>query len=220
MSELEKIPPKKSRRKIRTPEEREKQAAELDRMAEKQLQIRNGGGRKTGLGSGTYALDVEEGDNTKFVTLGMKIAFLPNVDLSDPEAVSERLQYFFQVYAEADVKPPVAGMALSLGISRQELYGIVRDKPMNGNGRLSSITGAVADLIKKAYAILEQSWEEYMAAGKVNPVVGIFMSKNHYGYTDQQEVVVTPNTRTETDYNAEDIAKRYLPKPMDDASQP
>ena len=172
------------------------------------------------MSSGTYAMQVEEGDNTRFVTLGMKIAFLPNVDLSDPEAVSERLQYFFQVYADADVKPPVAGMALALGINRQELYGIVRDKPINGYGRMSSITGAVANVVKKAYAILEQSWEDYMAAGKVNPVVGIFMSKNHFQYSDQQEVVVTPNTRQATDYNAEDIAKRYLSKPMDDASQP
>lgn len=41
---------------------------------------------------------------------------------------------------------------------------------------------------------MEFLWESYMQNGAVNPVSGIFLGKNHYGYKDQQEtVVVTPN---------------------------
>ena len=32
-----------------------------------------------------------------------------------------------------------------------------------------------------------------MQNGKVNPVSGIFLGKNNFGYKDQQEYVVTPN---------------------------
>lgn len=35
--------------------------------------------------------------------------------------------------------------------------------------------------------------EEYMQNGKINPVSGIFLMKNNFGYRDQTEVVVTPN---------------------------
>jgi hypothetical protein len=33
-----------------------------------------------------------------------------------------------------------------------------------------------------------------MANGKINPVSGIFLGKNNFGYQDEQEYVVTPNT--------------------------
>ena len=32
-----------------------------------------------------------------------------------------------------------------------------------------------------------------MQNGKINPVSGIFLLKNNFGYQDKQEVVVTPN---------------------------
>jgi hypothetical protein len=33
-----------------------------------------------------------------------------------------------------------------------------------------------------------------MTNGKINPVSGIFLGKNYFGYQDKQEYVVTPNT--------------------------
>ena len=33
-----------------------------------------------------------------------------------------------------------------------------------------------------------------MTSGKINPVSGIFLGKNNFGYQDKQEYVVTPNT--------------------------
>lgn len=35
--------------------------------------------------------------------------------------------------------------------------------------------------------------EDYMQNGKVNPVTGIFLSKNHFGYQDKQEITVSAN---------------------------
>ena len=58
--------------------------------------------------------------------------------------------------------------------------------------------------------MLEMSMEVYANAGKINPVMAIFMMKNHFGYQDKTEWVVTPNNNQANDYDPEDIRKRYL----------
>ena len=50
-----------------------------------------------------------------------------------------------------------------------------------------------------------------MQNGKINPVSGIFLGKNNFGYQDKTEYVLTPNSTNPDDYNADDIRKRYLP---------
>ena len=57
---------------------------------------------------------------------------------------------------------------------------------------------------------MEILWENYMQNGKINPVSGIFLGKNNFGYQDKTEYVLTPNTQTDADYSAEDIRARYL----------
>ena len=57
---------------------------------------------------------------------------------------------------------------------------------------------------------MEILWENYMQNGKINPVSGIFLGKNNFSYVDKQEHVVTPNTNSDNDFNADDIRKRYL----------
>ena len=47
-----------------------------------------------------------------------------------------------------------------------------------------------------------------MQQGKINPVSGIFLGKNNFCYRDQQEMVLTPNTNNEPDYDVEAIKKR------------
>ena len=55
---------------------------------------------------------------------------------------------------------------------------------------------------------MEILWENYMQNGKINPVSGIFLGKNNFGYQDKQEMVLTPNTNNEPDYDVEAIKKR------------
>jgi hypothetical protein len=57
---------------------------------------------------------------------------------------------------------------------------------------------------------MEILWENYMQNGKINPVSGIFLGKNNFGYQDKTEYVLTPNQQSDSDYSAEDIKKRYL----------
>lgn len=58
--------------------------------------------------------------------------------------------------------------------------------------------------------MLENLWENYMQSGKVNPVAGIFLGKNNYGYQDKTEYVLTPNQQNDNDYSADEIRERYI----------
>lgn len=114
-------------------------------------------------------------------------------------------------WVNADMKPTVAGMAMALnGMSRQTLWAITHDAPLGGRGNYSTLPPSVTDTIKKAYFLLENLWESYMNSGKVNPVAGIFLGKNNYGYQDKTEYVLTPNQQNDNDYSADEIRERYI----------
>ena len=157
----------------------------------------------------TGDLGQEPGDNTRIVQTGMKFFDMPKVDLYDPEAVRVRLGEYFRIYGEADLKPTVAGMAMCLGVDRRRLWDIKTGNYVNVGG-YKDLPPETVDLVKKAYEILETSMEAYANAGKINPVMAIFMMKNHFGYQDKTEYVLTPNQQQASDYDADDIRKRYL----------
>lgn len=154
-------------------------------------------------------LGQEPGDNTRIVQTNMKFFDMPKVDLHDPNAVHARLCEYFKIYGEADLKPTVAGMAMCLGVDRRRLWEIKTGTPLGGTSN-QNLPAETLDLVKKAYDILETSMENYANAGKINPVMAIFMMKNHFGYQDKTEYVLTPNQKQESDYDADEISKRYL----------
>lgn len=155
------------------------------------------------------ALNVEPGDNTKYVMLGAKLFNLPSIDLHDPEQVNNRLNEFFTIHAEADMKPTVSGMGMALGLDRRRLWEIKTGNYGTQRG-IEELPTLTKDSIKKAYEYMEILWENYMQNGKINPVSGIFLGKNNFGYQDKQEMVLAPKNSNDSDYNAEDIKKRYI----------
>lgn len=180
------------------------------------------GGNSPVIGNNGY--NVVEGDNAKFTRINQEIFNLPDIDLKNANAVANRLSEFFGIYAKYDVKPTVAGMALSLNcMSRSTLRNIAHGTPTGGSGYTTALPSEVASVIKKAYFSMENLWEAYMNSGKINPVSGIFLAKNNFGYVDKTETVLTPNTRPEEDYSIEDIKKRYdssdFPKRLSSDSQ-
>ena len=155
------------------------------------------------------ALNVQPGDNTKYVLLGAKLFNLPPIDLKDPNQVNNRLNEFFQIHAEADMKPTVSGMGMALGLDRRRLWEI-KTGNFGTQKALSELPTLTKDSIKRAYEYMEILWENYMQNGKINPVSGIFLGKNNFGYQDKTEYVLTPNQQNDSDYSADDIRKRYL----------
>lgn len=159
---------------------------------------------------GDNGLMTESGDNTKYLAVSMQLMNLPEIDLKEPEQVIERLNLYFQIHADNDMKPTVAGMGLALnGMDRRRLWEI-RTGNYGTSKSLSELPTLTTDSIKKAYKLMENMWENYMQNGKINPVSGIFLGKNNFGYQDKTEYVVTPNTNSDSDYSTDDIRKRYL----------
>ena len=157
----------------------------------------------------TLAPITEPGDNAKYIGVSMQLFNMTKVDLHKPEEVQSRLAEYFQIHFDADLKPTVAGMAMALGIDRRRLWEIRSGAALGGHTPIDLPTLTV-DSIKKAYDFMENLWENYMQNGKINPVSGIFLGKNNFGYQDKTEYVVTPNTHNDSDYSADDIRKRYL----------
>lgn len=129
---------------------------------------------------------LEPGDNRKFINNSMRIFNLPKVDMSNAEQVANRVSEYFKICGEDDVKPSVAGLALALDIDKSYLWEL-------RTGRKGK-NPDVANTLKKAMKLLDAQMVDYMQNGKINPVSGIFLMKNNFGYADKQEVVVTPNS--------------------------
>ena len=160
---------------------------------------------------GCNGLDLLPGDNAKFMGVQMALFNMENIDMTSVEEVQGRLNEYFALYGQNDMKPTVAGMAIALnGINRRTLWAIVNDAPTGGAGYKSALPPDVALTIKRAYNLLENLWESYMSSGKINPVSGIFLGKNNYGYQDKTEYVLTPNTQQDNDYDPDSIRQRYL----------
>lgn len=164
------------------------------------------GGGKNSPVIGDNGLQTEPGDNAKYLAVSMELYKLPSIDLKDPEQVNKRLEEYFEIHFKNDLKPTVAGMGMALGLDRRRLWEIKTDA-LDRNVDIPTLT---RDSIKKAYVIMENLWENYMQNGKINPVSGIFLGKNNFGYQDKTEHVITPTINSNDDYSAEDIRQRYL----------
>lgn len=160
---------------------------------------------------GDNGLMLEKGDNAKIMSINIALFDMQDIDMTNAQAVTGRLGEYFALYEQADLKPTVAGMAIALnGMSRQTLTAIAHDRVTGSTGYKSALPPEVTAVIKKAYKMMENMWETYMNSGKINPVSGIFLGKNNYGYQDKTEYVLTPNQQNDSDYDAEDIRQRYL----------
>ena len=77
-------------------------------------------------------------------------------------------------------------MALALNTNRMTVW--------NWREGVTKKPEGVRNALKKGFAVLNYILAQYMQDGKINPVAGIFLLKNNYAYSDQSEVIVTPNT--------------------------
>lgn len=130
-------------------------------------------------------VQAEPGDNSKFTRHNRMLYELVPVTFESAEEVKERTITYLDICEQNDMKPSVAGYALALGIDRVTLWRIVKGvivKPSE-----------VSNVLKRAYDLLNAQMEDYMQNGKINPVSGIFLMKNAWGYKDKQEIEVSAN---------------------------
>lgn len=130
------------------------------------------------------SLQVEAGDNARYLAHAMAVMNLPKIDISDPVQVEERIQWYLHHCVDNDMKPTVKGFCNALGgISRNTLWTW-----KTGQFR----AGTHEEIIVRAYDLLEEMWENYMQNGKINPMAGVFLGVNNFGYRDVKQVNLTP----------------------------
>lgn len=164
-------------------------------------------------------LNLKPGDNNRFAQKNLELFRLPKVDLMNNEEVLSRIDQFFSIMAKYDSKPTVTGLAMALGVDRRRLWEIKTGNFGNVTGKYTKLPEEVVETIRKTYDYLEIMWEDYMLNGKINPVSGIFLGKNNFGYQDKTEYVLTPNSQKE-EFDAESIRKRYLIEAADSDQPP
>lgn len=144
-------------------------------------------------------VQAEPGDNSKFTRHNRMLYELVPVTFESAEEVKERTITYLDICEQNDMKPSVAGYALALGIDRVTLWRIVKGvivKPAE-----------VSNVLKRAYDLLNAQMEDYMQNGKINPVSGIFLMKNAWGYKDKQEIEVSAN-RSDAE-SPDQLASKY-----------
>lgn len=129
------------------------------------------------------------------------------VDLNDFRAVKSRVQTYFNDCIRYDLKPTLIGVCRRLGITKQAFW-----KWRTGAARNSNYQKLAEDI----YAIIEEMTVELAYNNDINNIQAIVQLKNHFGYTDEQKVVVEPrqsfidDTMTMADVLA--IAEQPTPK--------
>lgn len=145
----------------------------------------------------------EPGDNAKFLRHALTIREWPLIDITDPVQVENRINEYFMLCVENDLKPSAKGFQMALRVAKSTLW-----EWRQGHYR----AGTHQAIVCEAYDVLEALWQDYMQNGKINPVSGIFLGKNLFNYADKQEYVLTPNQQIEA-IDPATIAAKYAELP-------
>lgn len=145
---------------------------------------------------------VKEGEMAEMIRFALNAWNLPPVNVNDPDELEERAFYYFKCCIEQDHKPGIAGLCNYLGIRRATFLSWASGVNRRGDKRYVA-------LCEKINSLLEGLMEEYMLNGKINPVTGIFLLKNSFGYADRTEIVQKPDDPLATYGTREEIRERY-----------
>ena len=151
--------------------------------------------------------EAKDGGNAKGVYIIKEMLTWDKPDLSSSEEVSNIIDKYFRFMAEVDSRPLVSGLANALGIDRRRMREIalgIQDHSKFG------LTEDTRRIIADAYNSLEVAWEYNFANGKINPVTGIFLGRNHFGYQDRSEVVIIPKNPMGAKEDEEKLTQRLL----------
>ena len=122
--------------------------------------------------------------------------------VKNDEELADRLADYFDRCATSGQVPTVEEMCMCTGYGYSYIYDIE-------TGRKKGFSPQTAEILKKAKNFLMTFDAKLAVSGKMNFLAYCFRAKNYYGMVDKQEHVITPNTNEGTEYNKEDLLKRY-----------
>lgn len=123
--------------------------------------------------------------NASAIDMVMELRSWDVVDLSDAEALQTRIWDYYRLCQKYDTKPLLNGLCMVIGCSRDELMRWSRGEVAPFARNLTPDGNAV---IKRAIEDMHTYWEfAFQNNGYRNPVTGIFLGKNNFGYKDTTE---------------------------------
>ena len=126
------------------------------------------------------AIDKERRDaNNRHISHAERLSTMPRLEVWTPENIGKRTMEYLEICKSDGVRVNLSAYALALGTTPDGLNELVSDK------RLTDETRAA---VLKGISMIEAIMIEMMMEQRINPVTGIFLLKNHFGYKDQSEI--------------------------------
>lgn len=120
----------------------------------------------------------KRGFNSEYTKRAMLLWAQPKVN--NMEEFNVRVKEYFEYCVQTDYKPSVEGLSCALGIDRRTFYcWSVGQRVPFGEGE------ELMEACQHAKSVLNTLLTDFMQNGKINPVTGIFLLKNNFGYTDE-----------------------------------
>lgn len=92
----------------------------------------------------------------------------------------KRISEYFEFCQRADRKPSVEGLALALGTTRQNLW------------LWEQSGGEMGEIIGRAKTLINAMLTDFAMNSKISPVFGIWLQKNHFGYSETKQIEIIP----------------------------
>ena len=147
---------------------------------------------------GDNAYEIDSKDVSNLTRQAILLSSWERVDVDSDSEVEKRINEYFVFCANNGCRPAVSGLALALGIDRVTLNDWKCGRSRANSNR--------ANIIKKAYSVLEYLWESYMQEGKINPASGCFLGKNNFDYHDESKVTIEAVNTLQANKTPEQIA--------------
>lgn len=125
--------------------------------------------------------NVEPGEIGQVVRNFEALWNLPPVHKNEPEKARERITEYFEFCQQADRKPSVEGLALALGTSRQTLW------------IWEQSGGEIGEIVGRAKTLINAMLTDFAMNSKISPVYGIWLQKNHFGYSETKQIEIVPH---------------------------
>lgn len=165
----------------------------------------SGGARRGSGNKGVRAENVDAAFNSRVIAFNRELYAFDLVDF-EPENVEARFFAYLDLCDEYGIKPTVSGVSLAFGLDSRRFNEIAHGAISSYHGW--KVTSETSDAFQKIYKFLESVLETYLSDETKNPAKWIFLAKNHFGYSDTREQIVTHRESAPALQSATDIARR------------
>ena len=137
--------------------------------------------------------------NANYIVHAKRLSDLPRIALSDPEAIRDRVDWYYQLCMTDGVRPNLPGFALAFGLTRTGLMNALSDRRM---------TRDCAEELGRGIAMLDEIMSALTLDGRIMPVASIYLMNNWLGYKNASEVT-TRTEQVETSVDQKALEQKY-----------